>query len=119
LFFGYSIEKQANLSPVTIYDDSQLDLVIANYYCNSKSIFLGIGTDIFVVTSPATYATGGAGPIDTTIQHLNGNSKMDLAVSHQLGNNVTVYLGSGNCTFEQGNTYSSTGHKLQEVIAQG
>ena len=41
---------------------------------------------------------------------------MDLVVSNQASNSVTVYLGYGNGTFEQGKTYSTMGLKSQSVI---
>jgi hypothetical protein len=70
------------------------------------------------VASPSTYATTGAGPIDIEIQDQNGDAVADLAVSNQISNTITVYLGNGNDTFEQGKTYSSMGTKLQSIIAQ-
>jgi hypothetical protein len=97
--------------------DLKLDLVVANFGSNTISIFLGTGTGTFVVASPATYATGGSSPIDVTIADLNGDSKMDLAVSNQAGNNVTVFLGNGNGTFGQQQTYLTNGQQLQAVIA--
>jgi hypothetical protein len=43
---------------------------------------------------------------------------MDLAVSNQAGNCISVYLDNGNATFEQSTNYSSMGPKLQLIIAQ-
>jgi hypothetical protein len=79
---------------------------------------MGTGTGTFVVASPSTYATTGAGPIDIATQDLNGDSVIDLAVSNQAGNCITVYLGNGNGSFGQAKNYSSMGQKLQSIIAQ-
>ncbi|CAF1155120.1 unnamed protein product [Adineta steineri] len=98
--------------------DSKLDLVVGNFYSNSISIFLGTGTGTFIMASPSTYPTTGAGPIDIAIQDLNGDAVVDLAVSNQIGNTITMFLSNGNGTFQQGKNYSSTGKKLQSIIAQ-
>ena len=98
--------------------DSKLDLVVCSFSSNTLSLYLGTGTGNFTQPSPATYATGGAGPIFVVIGDFNGDSKKDIASSNQLGNNVTVYLGYRNGTFWQQRTYMSGGQKLQAIIAQ-
>ena len=98
--------------------DSKLDLVVANFHSNSISIFMGANTGILVMASPTTYNTTGIGPIGIAIQDLNGDSVMDLAISNQFGNSITVYLGIGNGTFAQRKQYSSMGQVLKSIIAQ-
>jgi hypothetical protein len=89
--------------------DGKIDLAVGTFKSNSISIFLGTDTGTFVVASLSTYAATGASPIDIEIQELNGDVVVDLMVSNQIGNTITVYLGNENGTFEQGKNYSSMG----------
>jgi hypothetical protein len=130
IFFGFgngSFESNftsyiTGLSPYNVqtadFDGNQiLDLVIANTNDATITVLLGTHTGSFFAPSiMSTYSTGGASPIAIAVQDLNGDLKMDLAVSNQGGDNFIVYLGNGDGTFAQNRTYSSNGQKLQGII---
>ncbi len=96
--------------------DSKLDIVVGNFDSNSISIFIGTGVGTFITSSPATYTTYIAEPIDIAIQDLNDDSIMDLAISNQNAN-ISLYFGYGNGTFGGVTSYSSAGQTLKAIVA--
>ena len=78
--------------------DGFLDLARANYEpdANTVSVLLGNGDGTFQTN--VDYATG-TNPIGLLAADLNGDGKLDLAVSNYNTNNVSVLLGNGDGTF--------------------
>jgi hypothetical protein len=102
---------------VDLNNDSRLDLVINNLNDNTMDIFLGTGKATFTRPIPATYSSNGTEPWGLTIHDLNGDSNMDLIVGNLNSNNLIIYLGNGDGTFEGSETYSPGGVKARSVIA--
>ncbi len=64
---------------------------------NTFSILLGNGDGTF--QTHVDYATGNE-PVSLTVADLNGDGKLDLAISEYTDNTVSVMLGNGDGTFE-------------------
>ncbi len=79
--------------------DEHLDFVVANYYTNTVSIFLGTGTGLF---TPLGTVTVGGQPRSLTVADLNGDGNPDLATANSSTNKVAVRLGDGNGGFVPG-----------------
>jgi len=80
--------------------DHQLDIAVVNgggVNQNSVTVRLGEGNRTFA--NPITTATGGLGAWDMTIADFNHDGKLDVAVTNNLGNNVSILLGNGDGTF--------------------
>ena len=84
-------------------NDTNLDLVVANYGGDSVSVLLGNGTGGFSVL---TNYTGNSGAIQPVLGYFNTDSNLDFAVVNYNGNNVRLYLGNGDGTFTFSTNYS-------------
>jgi len=84
--------------------DGKLDLAVANFVTNDVSVLLGNGDGTF---QPAlTFTTAGeAEPLAVAVGDFNGDGKLDLAVANGFTNNVSVFLGNGDGTFQTGVDY--------------
>lgn len=75
-----------------------LDLVVANKKDNTIAIYQGNGDGTFqnptLITLPAGYS-----PSSLVAADFNGDGHLDLAVTDQGNNSVSVFLGNGNGTF--------------------
>ncbi len=104
--------------------DGNPDLIVANSCASCASgsfpttdgvlgVLLGNGNGTF---RPAViYDSGGVAPTSVAIQDLNGDGRLDLAISNECNptdcdyGTVTVLLGKGDSTFEPAMTYKSGG----------
>jgi hypothetical protein len=85
------------------------------YPCNNSQIvvFLGKGDGTF--GAPQIFASNAQGAYEVTLADLNGDGKLDVVQATQLdstnGNqNVIVFLGNGDGTFQAALPFSSEGH---------
>jgi len=86
--------------------DGKLDLVIANAVAGSVSILLGEGDGGF--QSGASYTLGQGSStqgFNVAVGDFNGDGKLDFVVANHSGNNVSVFLGNGDGTFQAGVNY--------------
>ncbi|MGO8818369.1 MAG: beta strand repeat-containing protein [Terriglobia bacterium] len=101
--FQSAMQYPTGPSPYTLVTgdfngDGILDLATANdgIDANSVSVLLGNGNGTFQTN--VDYATG-TSPVALVVADINGDGKLDLAVSNYNTNNVSVLLGSGDGTF--------------------
>jgi hypothetical protein len=86
-------------------NDNQLDLVSANYGTNNIAVLLGDANGTF--TNQRTFSTGPAShPCAIAVGHFNDDTLLDIAVANYGTKNIGVFLGYGNGTFANQNTYS-------------
>jgi len=86
--------------------DGNLDVAVPNNGTGNISILLGNGLGSFPAGPPYPTYAAGTGPYDITVGDFNRDGKLDLAVTNQLTNNVSVLLGNGNGTFGVQTPYS-------------
>ncbi|CAF2152787.1 unnamed protein product [Rotaria magnacalcarata] len=84
--------------------DGKVDIIVANNALNNVGVFLNVGSITF--SPQVTYSTGSAsGPNSMVIIDLNGDGKVDLAVSNNAAGSFSVFLGTGSGTFLAPTTY--------------
>ncbi|HWY35738.1 MAG TPA: VCBS repeat-containing protein, partial [Nitrosopumilaceae archaeon] len=76
--------------------DGKIDLAIANYTSHTISVLFGTGTGTFLpsVYYSLDYITGG-GPVSLTSADFNGDTKNDIAVANEFGDNISILLNNG------------------------
>jgi FG-GAP-like repeat len=102
-------------------DDGKPDVVVANHWGKSLSIFVNHGSFMFTASERPL----GRGANDVTAVDLNGDGKLDLIVADSLSQDVTdpnfedgsidVLMGKGDGTFGVGESYS-TGFGAWRVV---
>ncbi len=81
--------------------DGKLDLAVTNLNTNKVAIFLGNGDGTFQPqVSYSTTSGGMIGPSAITTGDFNGDGRVDLAITDQHDNSVSILLGNGNGTFQ-------------------
>jgi uncharacterized protein (TIGR03437 family) len=78
--------------------DGKADLVTANEGDNNLTVLLGDGSGGFTAAPGSPFAVGST-PNGVAVADLNGDGKLDLAVSNLGSNNVTILLGNGSGGF--------------------
>ena len=78
--------------------DGSLDLAVANNTGNSITVLLGNGDGTLNTTTTATYAAGN-GPTSIAVADYNGDGILDLAVTDQTDNAVSLLIGLPGGTF--------------------
>jgi len=88
--------------------DGKFDLAVTNPSSDTVSVLLGNGDGTF--GAPVAYATGSSGdhPIAVSAVDLNGDGKVDLAVTNLNAKTVAILLGNGDGTFQSQVSYATT-----------
>jgi FG-GAP-like repeat/Putative Ig domain len=79
--------------------DGKMDLAIANSGDNTVSILLGNGDGTLAAAQNSPLGTG-SGPNSLAAADFNGDGKLDLVVANFNDNNVSVFVGNGDGTFQ-------------------
>ena len=78
--------------------DMRLDVVVANQFDDSISVFLGHGNGTFA--KPRIYPTGlYSNPFMVAVGDFNNDYHMDVAITYFGTNSIGIYLGLGNGSF--------------------
>ncbi len=77
-----------------------LDLVVANHGDNTISIFQGNGDGTFQTPATVIALPNGYAPSSIAEADLNSDGHIDLAVTDQGNNSVSIFLGKGDGTFQ-------------------
>ncbi|CAF4099052.1 unnamed protein product, partial [Adineta steineri] len=121
IFLGYGNKTFANVMIYSTRDgsrplslisgdfnkDNRIDIVVANYGTNDICIFHGFGNGTFILFE--IYSTGdGSLPSMITISDLNNDSYLDIIVANFGTNNVGIFYGLNNDSFDAQITYSTS-----------
>jgi type II secretory pathway component GspD/PulD (secretin) len=82
-----------------------LDLVVANHTDNTISIFEGNGDGTFQATATVIALPDGFRPSSIAAADFNADGHIDLAVTDQGNNSVSIFLGKGDGTFQARTDY--------------
>jgi hypothetical protein len=119
-----------SFQPVSVYDsfggtaavvadvngDRIPDLIIANSYPDSAGVLLGNGDGTF--KDAVSYPPGGTYTSGVVVGDVNGDGKLDLAVSNfGGGGTVGVLLGNGDGTFQPEGSYWTGGSYFPEAYS--
>ncbi|CAF4380178.1 unnamed protein product, partial [Adineta steineri] len=87
-------------------NDNQSDIVVAAYSINNIVVF--IGYHMIQSQNPTTYSTGiGSLPLQIISGDFNNDAQLDIAVVNTGTNNLGIFLGYGNGSFEEQIIYST------------
>ncbi|WP_437681998.1 FG-GAP repeat domain-containing protein [Sorangium sp. So ce131] len=94
--------------------DGKLDVVTANFVGSSLSVLLGNGDG--TLQPAVNYAAVGANtPNDVAVADVNGDGKLDLVSANFNSNNLSVWLGNGDGTFQPAIVFPSGGSGVGAV----
>jgi hypothetical protein len=101
---AYSTGNQGHpvaVSALDVNGDGKLDLAVTNLNAKNVVILLGNGNGMFTATVPVS-TTGGAqtGPSAIATGDFNADGKIDLAITNQGNNTVSILFGNGNGVFQ-------------------
>jgi hypothetical protein len=117
----YSTDDDSRPSSVAVGDfnnDNQSDIIVANYWTGTISLFLGYGNGAF--SSQIIFSTGSnSGPWSITIGEFNNDNRLDVAVADQWSDNLGVFVGYGNGSFSNQTTYSTGSGSSPWSVAVG
>ncbi|CAF1053779.1 unnamed protein product [Adineta steineri] len=119
--FTYSVGNGFGPSAIANGDfnnDGQLDIVVANYFANSFSIFIGFGNGSFA--GQINYLTGSNSyPWYIAVGDLNNDNQSDLAVANYGSNSIALFLKYDNGSFKIQNTYSTRDSSRPQSVVVG
>ena len=98
--------------------DNQLDIVTANIYSDNIAILFGNGNGTF--GNLTLYSTGiGSQPYSAIVIDFNNDNYYDIAVTNFGTNQVVIFFGFGNGSFELARTYETGAGSTPYGIAFG
>lgn len=115
---GNSGDHPIAVSAFDFNGDGKLDLAVTNLNARTVAILLGNGDGTFQL--PVAYPTTNGpfiGPDAMITGDFNADGKVDLAITDQHDNTVSVLLGNGNGTFQSPLEFPTTGTSFDDLNA--
>lgn len=103
-----STDQPIAISAADLNQDGILDLAVTNRNAKTVGILLGKGDGTF--NSTVTYSTTAgsvAGPAAIAAGDFNADNKVDLAITNQANNTVSLMLGNGDGTFQTATEFTT------------
>ena len=98
--------KPHSVATADFNNDTRLDIIVANYGTNNIGILLGYSNGSFGTMN--TYSTGtNSGPYSVAVDDFNNDRHLDIVVSNSEADNIAIFLGYGNGSFNNGTKYST------------
>jgi len=79
--------------------DGNLDIVTANFDDNTVTVLRGDGSGGFSAAPGSPRSVGGTNPFGLALSDVNGDGNLDIIVSNEGSNNISVLLGDGTGKF--------------------
>jgi hypothetical protein len=99
-----------------INGDTKPDMIISNYADNSLTVLLGNGDGTFSEATGSPINVGSQ-PRSISTGNLNGDAHVDLAVTNLGSNAITILLGNGDGTFDEGGSFQVSSQPASNAIA--
>ena len=99
-----------------INGDTIPDMIISNYADNSLTVLLGNGDGTFSEATGSPINVGSQ-PRSISTGNLNGDAHVDLAVTNLGSNAITILLGNGDGTFDEGGSFQVSSQPASNTIA--
>ena len=100
----YAVNQPSSMTVDDFDKDGDEDIAVANNGFSSATLLFGDNTGTFTV-SLVTYATGGSTAFFIKSGDFNGDTKPDLAIVNNPNNDVSVFMGNGDGTFNNPVSY--------------
>src|SRR5262249_36490555 len=94
--------------------DGKLDLAAANNDSDDISVLWGNGDGTFL-DSGANFPSGSPAPSGIAVGDFNGDGNLDIITCNEIGNSVSVLLGTGGTTFSDAKV-SDTGNSPEAIV---
>jgi PKD repeat protein len=93
-----NVASQRGFFSKDLNNDGIKDLIIGNAYSTNLYVLIGLGTGQFT-NAPGSPITGVNGPIYNVSADFNNDGVQDIASANYGGSNISVFLGTGNGSF--------------------
>jgi len=104
------------LAAADLNQDGKLDLITPNVASNNATVLLGDGNASFTAAAGSPYPVLNR-PYNVAIGEINGDAKLDLAITHDDINDMTILWGDGNGGFQRApNSPYNLGRRGYKVI---
>ncbi|CAF0766162.1 unnamed protein product [Adineta steineri] len=95
--------------------NNKTDFVVTKYGINEIEIFLDFNNETFV--NRIKLSTGNLIPFNIIVGYFNKDNHLDLAILYSLNDSLSLWMGSGTGTFQQGPIYSTGLNSKSSSIA--
>ncbi|CAF3234253.1 unnamed protein product, partial [Rotaria sp. Silwood2] len=113
--FSTDASRPLSIAVGDFNNDTQLDIAVVNYGTSSIGILLGVNNGTFATSME--YFTGyDSDPRSLAVGDFNNDDLQDIAVANFGTNNIGVFLGYGNGSFQSQNIYSTGSHSHPYAI---
>jgi fibronectin type 3 domain-containing protein len=115
---GNSLDHPIAVSAFDFNADGKLDLAVTNLNARTVAILIGNGDGTFQPRVPYPTTNGPfIGPSAMTTGDFNADGNVDLAITDQHDNTVSVLLGNGNGTFQSPLEFPTAGTSVADLNA--